>query len=121
MQDLGPRQSLLMAVMLFSSVLAAAQQNPVRGPSAVSPQIGQGNLVVMCTVTASVAIVIGPDKAPYLVKANAADPADNVSEIKYFAVKPVRKEAVVRAKNQGTPEQAADARDARFAYLPLLL
>lgn len=98
MQDLRPRQRLLIAVILFLSVLSAAQQKPVRGRSTVSPQMAQGNLVVTCTVTASVAIMIGPDKAPHLVKANAVDAEDSISQIQYVALKPVRKETVSKGK-----------------------
>jgi hypothetical protein len=100
MQELRPRQSFLFALTLFSSVLLGAQQQSVRAQSAVSPQMAQGDLVVMCTVTASVALVLGPDRAPHLVQANAVDPADNISHLQYFAAKPVKRKRFQRTRKQ---------------------
>jgi hypothetical protein len=98
MQVHGRRRLTLAAVIIFSGALMAAQQKPVPRLSSAAPHSAQGNLSVECTVTASVGIVIGPDKAPRLVLANATDAADNVSRIQYVALKTVSKGAAAKKK-----------------------
>jgi hypothetical protein len=75
MQRGGIGVGALLAGILLSS--AWAQQPGVPR----TPGSAQGTLSVTCTVATSVGLVIGPDGAPRMIVANAADPRDNVSKL----------------------------------------
>ena len=70
---------LLAGLVLLCCVSGFAQQAASGAPSTGAS--AQGTLAVSVTVVTSVGVVIGPDREPRIVVANAVDPKDNVSNL----------------------------------------